>query len=509
MPEHLRALVVILFVAALVFAAAKKAACAYAIAEPDFRRRRNAWFGVTLSAFLAHNFWLYSFAAGVVAFLAQRKESSRFSLFVFLMLALPVISAPLPGLGLADHLFELNHLRLLSLVILLPAFLSLRKSEAQRFGASWPDRLIAAYLVLSLLLMLRTLTFTNAVRQGLFYGFIDVFLPYYVASRSLKSEANFRDAIMSFSVGALVLAAIGVFEYLRFWLLYVPLEDAFGLRSALGAYLGRGQNLRAMGTTGQPIVLGYVMAVAAGLLLSLKPFVPGRWTWAAAMVLILGGLFASLSRGPWVGAAAIFLLFVALRPNAVKRLAVLGAAGVIAVPVVLASPIGPKVMDYLPFVGSVDAENVTYRQRLLEVSLMLMREHPYFGMQNYLSNPAMEELRQGQGIIDVVNSYIAVGLGSGIVGLSLFAGFFASIVLGILLALRRARGDDERHRLGCALAATLAAILIIIATVSSIKFIPAIYWTIAGMCVAYARLVGGSPAPSAYEAGAFSAREAT
>jgi hypothetical protein len=48
--------------------------------------------------------------------------------------------------------------------------------------------------------------------------------------------------------------------------------------------------------------------------------------------------------------------------------------------------------------------------------------------------------------------------------------------------------DDEARRLGRALLATLAGILITIVTVSSITVIPVVYWSIAGLGVAYAQM---------------------
>ena len=70
MPEHLRALIVILVLASAVFAFAKAPACAVACTRVDFERRRNLWFGVTFAAFLAHNFWIFIAIAAVLLLFA-------------------------------------------------------------------------------------------------------------------------------------------------------------------------------------------------------------------------------------------------------------------------------------------------------------------------------------------------------------------------------------------------------------------------------------------------------
>jgi hypothetical protein len=49
--------------------------------------------------------------------------------------------------------------------------------------------------------------------------------------------------------------------------------------------------------------------------------------------------------------------------------------------------------------------------------------------------------------------------------------------------------DDEQRQLGRALLATLVGILVIIFTVSSITIIPTVYWSVAGLGVAYIQRV--------------------
>jgi hypothetical protein len=49
--------------------------------------------------------------------------------------------------------------------------------------------------------------------------------------------------------------------------------------------------------------------------------------------------------------------------------------------------------------------------------------------------------------------------------------------------------DSEEHVLGRALLATLLAIMVTIFTVSSISFIPLVYWSVAGLGVAYAQMI--------------------
>ncbi|MDP3715626.1 MAG: O-antigen ligase family protein, partial [Burkholderiales bacterium] len=271
------------------------------------------------------------------------------------------------------------------------------------------------------------------------------------------------------------------------------LDKVLGSPWDLGDYLargGEGTDLRAQGTTGQPIPFGYVMAVAIGFLLYLKRHAVRPVAWHMGLALLALGLFSSLSRGPWIGAAAMVVIFIAAGPAPLKGFARLGLLSLLLIPLVLATTSGQKIAELLPFIGSASTDNVDYRQRLAEISMQVIMENPFFGAFDYFYSPAMQELRQGQGIIDIVNTSLAIGLGSGLVGLALFAGFFVTVAIGIFKGMRlRADRNDESYALGQCLLATLLGIMVMIATVSSITVIPVIYWSVAGLGVAYARML--------------------
>jgi hypothetical protein len=202
------------------------------------------------------------------------------ALFYMLLFLIPPASVQVPGFGVVNYLVDLNHIRL-TLCVLLPAALQLRRqADTLRFGRTWADRLLAAGLVLMSVLYLRETTLTDTLRQAL-YLYVDVFLPYYVASRGLRQISDFKDALLAFVLTAFVMALIAVAEYVRHWLLYSALI-AMGVPWSMSGYLSRGGALRASVTTGQAIALGYVMSVAIGLFLFVQGMCNARCTgpWA-------------------------------------------------------------------------------------------------------------------------------------------------------------------------------------------------------------------------------------
>ena len=486
MPEHLRTLVVILVLSTALFAAAHRPAGGISL-RGDLTRRRNVWFALTLAAFLSHSFWIYTFLAVPLLIHASHKESNPPALYFFLLFVLPVAYVRIPGLGLINYLFELSHARMLALLILLPAFFSLPRDRLA-FGRTGPDKIFAAYLLLIIVLQAREATLTSAFR-GIFYLFIDVFLPYFVISRYLKNIQDFRDTLLSLVLPILVLALIAIFEASRHWLLYQPILNVLGLEG-MTSYLDRGGILRAIGTAGQPIALGYLFVIGIGFYLFLQRSIQHKLIRPLGMALLALGLIAPLSRGPWVGAAVLILVFLATGRHAARRMIGLALAALLVLAVAPLIPGGEKLVNMLPVIGKTETANITYREQLITNSMIVIERNPWLGSVDYLKAPEMQAMRQGQGIIDIVNSYIGITLEQGIVGLSLFIGFFVLTLWGIYKAMRLIPDKDSEQRLlGRVLLSTLLAIMVIIFTVSSITIIPVMYWSVAALGVAYTQMI--------------------
>ncbi len=485
MPEHIRALAFILVMATAVFALAKKPASDSAIATADYMRRCGLWYAITLAAFLTHNYWLFALVSGAVLLVAGIKERNVVALFVFILFAVPAFRIDIPAPGGLRYLFELDYLRILSLALLLPAFLALRFGPGTRHGR-WlvPDFFVAGYLAIQLVLQAQVDTFTNVARYA-FLIFLDVVLPYYVASRALRDVAAFREVAMSFVLGAMVLAILAMYEGVTNWTVYNTISSVLGAGWGYGGRLGRSGWLRAASSTGHPIALGYVMLVALVLLVYLRRCVHSQTIWWAGFVVLSGGLLASVSRGPWVAAVAALVVYRLAGPKAIGGMLKAGlVVGVIAGLIVI-SPIGAAVIDLLPFVGTVEVENIDYRQRLLEVSIKLIWQQPWFGVPGYYNLLVSNDLVIG-GMVDVVNTYVGIGLANGVIALACFVGAFVSVAVAAYRAMQRLTDSNaEVHVQGCVVLACIAGTMITIFTTSSITVIPVVYWTVVGLGAGY------------------------
>jgi len=490
MPEHLRALIFVLLIAGTVFHFARPAAISL-VPVATFTRWRNLWLLMTLALFLSHSFWIYALVVAAYALANLRREPHLVGLYFALLFVAPPAVAIVPGLGLVNFLFVLTQYRLLALVLLLPVAIALfQRSSTARIGHSPVDWMVIGYLVVISALNFRGTNLTSGLRDALMY-FVDIFLPYYVVSRSLKDMDGFRHALLGFVLGGMVLSALAAFEVLRNWWLYSALLGALGLNPMeFGLYLYRANLLRPIATVGNSIVLGYIAMVALGYFLFLKDALKSKYQVVAGFVLLGGGVLASLSRGPWVGAVFLLTLYLLTGPQPIRKLLRLGLLTVGAVFLLSLTSRGQVLVDMLPFVGQVDEFNVQYRANLLTTALPVIERHFWFGSVDFLQAPELQVMIQGQGIIDIVNSYIFVALQAGMVGLAFFVGMFVFALKNVRQAyLKAAPLGPQVHLLGRALFATLGATMLVIYTVSGISAVPTVYWSLVGLCVAYAAFV--------------------
>jgi O-antigen ligase len=285
------------------------------------------------------------------------------------------------------------------------------------------------------------------------------------------------------------MASVAVFEMFKGWLLFSKIGELWGIQHVYGTQYGfyfvRFGFLRAQASAGHASSLGYLLAIAFGFWLSLKSQVKSARLRFAVPTLFWLGLLASQARGPILGAVAIYIVFSILGPRAAPRL--IKAVSVLAILVGALSftAFGERIMNSIPFFGQrTDDASVNYRQRLAERSWELIQLHPFLGDPLVLTK--MEDLRQGEGIIDLVNTYAGVTLFYGSIGL---LAFLAPIVLGLFEVYRVrkeiARRDPDYASLGVSLAACIIGTFFIISSNSPIYGYEKMFYILAGLAAAY------------------------
>jgi len=453
---------------------------------------------LTVTAFLSPSFWLFALIAVPLLLWGGKKDANPLAFYLFLLHVIPPIDVPIPIVGI-NALFDLDMYRLLSFCVLIPAARRIWQSRGQADAASGflaMDLLLIAYGALHIVLyvppdlpghVVLPDSLTNMLRRT-FLGFIDVYVLYYVVSRGCSSRVAIVEALAAFCLACALVAPIAVFESLRGWLLYGDLGTRWTGYAGMGFYLMRGTTLRALASSGHALALGYMLAIAFAFWLYLRSHVTSAFTRAAVVLLYWSGLLATYSRGQWVGAIAIYLAVIAFGQRAFSRLLKAVALMTIVGGAVLVSPLGAPVLKVIPFMGgTVDSGSVLYRQQLAERTWELIKEHPVLGDQ--FPYPQLEDLRQGQGIIDFVNTYATVALFYGLVGLFLFIAFIlVALNQARALARRVAETDPDLALLGVTLVAAIFGTLVMIAECSFILAYEKLFYVLAGLAAAYARL---------------------
>jgi O-antigen ligase len=506
LPVNQKELIIVMLIAVAVFSLAKPIALRFC-AKEDFARRRNTWFVLTAVAFLSPSFWIFAAIATPVLLVASRKDTAPVALYLLLLHVIPPISMRVPMVGIS-YLIDINNYLLLSFCVLTPVALRLLRTNGSESGLRLHamDWCLIAYGLLQAALYLHpenpdgTLvqaTFTHALRRATEFFFAN-FIPYFVISRSSSDRRAMRDAMAMFCLSCALMAAIAVFETAKHWLLYGEMAYLWGRGSSFSIYLLRNSSLRAMASTGHPLALGSLLVVACGFWLYLRQYVESAPWRLSVMLLFWVGLWATYSRGPWIGAVFLYFAFVLLRPSAFSRtFRAVGIAGMVAA-VVSLTPLGAKIVSLMPFLGgTVDYGSLVYRQLLLERAWQIIRDNPLFGDQYALLR--MQDLRQGQGIVDVVNTYVQVALADGLVGLTLFLSFIGIGAVKVWMASRSvARADPKLNGLGVSLLACILATLLMCWDGSFGTGLEQIFYMLAGLAVAYSQLVRSEALGSSY-----------
>ena len=493
----MKELIVILAISGATFRLAKPIALRFS-APADFVRRRNVWFVLTIIGLLSPNFWIFAFFAVPIYIWTGRKDSNPIAAYLILMHVVPPVTVDIPSIG-SMQLFGVDNYRLLSICMLIPVALRARRASDRdrKTGSRITDLLFLGYAVLQIALfvppdlpnhVILHDSVTNLLRRA-FLLFLDIFVVYYAISRSCNDRRKIADAQAAFCLATAIMALIATFEHFKKWLLYTELAHRWNPTDGnyLMAWLFRGDNwLRAQASSGHSLSLGFMLAIAFGFTLYLFSNMTRLRTRLMIGLVYWLGLVAAFSRGPWIGAVLIALAYSALKPRALSRLFKAGFLISIVLGALSLSPIGDQLISSLPFASGQPDANFIYRQRLLDRSLELIQEHPLFGDQ--LAIQKMEDLRQGQGIIDIVNTYVGVALFSGWVGFALFLGFILSAAAGVFrMAKATISTDPDCGLLGFNILACIFGILFMIADCSLILGVQMMFYVLIALAAAYAR----------------------
>jgi len=458
-------------------------------ARREYSRLIVVWLAITGLAFVTGNYWAYvGIVIGILLVAVPRDPSVRLVFFATLLLALPVIQVDIPGIGPVRQIMDMSHPRMLIFGLLVPMLLlpDPRGKRLSLFGSPL-DKYVLLFIVVDIIMLSRGIGGTEKIRLASEY-MVDFVLVYFIVSRNVRSFDDIGRIMAALLFAAVVLACVAIFESGKAWKLYDAVYPGLNISSGVQGsfYDWRGGFLRTSATTGYPIILGYFFTLALGALMAVKHHVKSSfWFWALVALLLVGN-FTTVARGTWLGAGVLVATYLLLTSRA--KLFAIATVSLIAISFAGTSsnPAIRDIFELLPFTGSHHDGTIDYRRALLDNAIAVMKDNILLGTPSYLNTSELEQMRQGQGIIDIVNTYVQYGLRGGIVLLGLFMIIFSYLLLRLLLALRHVQGPVKN--LCVVLISMIVSHLVMIFTVSSISYLPYLQWILISVSAAFIHL---------------------
>ena len=406
------------------------------------------WALLTVAVFLSPSVEIYFIIVGIVlVFLAPKLVEDRLQFYFAMLPVIPVYvqwRLTLPGV---DTLLIFDHIKLLALLLLVPIYLR----RPRRTGPDLKPSLAAsrsrrvfiiffAFLVFSLMLDLRESNFTSIVR-GVLDRYLDQLILVIVIFVICQSRETVDKVFFGTLLSGIFLGFLSCIEAGTHWQVYHTIDASFSIGGISLKRQGaafRGGFLRTP-VSMAPIPFGIFMSICLVLnfyFLRLKKLGNTEYGGSILMTCIfLAGLLFSGSRGAWMLTILMIGLMVIMQEQfkPLRWLAVVGAIGGLL--------LVPPVVQYL--VAHDPYGTFQYRIDLLSNSLIAVKDSFYLGSLDFKEHPAMLDSLQGQGIVDVVNAYIGIGLGSGVPLLIVFVYVILRVVFLLARLRKKAEGQDE------------------------------------------------------------------
>ena len=444
------------------------------------------WAAVNFFAFFVPQIWvLFLLVSALVLYMRQRVD--YIVLYCLMLFMLPNLHAQIPGFGIINYFFSLSYNRLLILLLLVPLILKPRPlAQNERVAIARLDFFVLSFVALMSILEFRDSTFTDSMRQ-VFYIFLDILVPYYAISRNLKSLEHAYDCLKALLFTLTIVCAIGFFEMILRWQIYNILSMIH--MTVHIPYTMREGLLRSVVTFSSPIGLGFAGMIA---LMIFVFFNKRRFLRSPKkqflFLTIIAGLFSTISRGPWLATVISMMAFFLQQPGRTRFILRILAVSFLAMIFLSATPYFQKAVNLLPFIGDAASETISYRERLIDVSIRVFWKNPLLGDTGFMETPEMESMRQGQGIIDIVNSYLQIALLYGFIGLLLYCAIFGQLLLTLFKTKRHITREPEWQDLLAFLISLTIGIMVTIGTVSLVGYIPVIVWLAIGFATGVIRL---------------------
>jgi O-antigen ligase len=289
--------------------------------------------------------------------------------------------------------------------------------------------------------------FTSFLRSEV-NALISFAIPYFAVTRAVRKPEDLRLMLLATCFGFFVLSIMAIYESRTGFLVYDFIAQRLGsTESTLGYLHVRSGMLRAHATFGDATALGSVIASVFLTMMVLRGTFRTRNCYFVALLVLLAGLYATNSRGPLVGLALGVICFDIYSRRYGRAFLKAGSLGGLYLLALTAAQFSARFADRLGN-GSTSGDTITYRHLLITRGLEEIRKHPLAGISPNKISIVLADLRQGDGVIDIVNGYIYYALTAGVLGAVALLLCFLLPVSRIMKLRKRMSWDPQLLRIG-------------------------------------------------------------
>jgi hypothetical protein len=292
------------------------------------------------------------------------------------------------------------------------------------------------------------------LRQLVYYIFVYA-IPVFIVTRSARNAVEWRTLLTSMAGLGVILAVIVLYEARSDWPLYSPIMSHFDF--AVGVVVKwRGGLMRAYGPMGEATQMGCVLVICFTAALAVRRSFISNIAYIAIVGVIALGTLAPQSRGGMIG-IAVALVVSSFYRRGISGMGQVGGAALLLsgayTAATLIGSIGSQISNSLN-----EASSGNYRSELLRRGLQEFWKSPIYGDSFINVVERMQDMVQGEHMVDFVNTYLYVALFAGAIGLVAFC--VANIIPIVRLIQIRRRlppGSPERDVAGFCLALLVSA----------------------------------------------------
>lgn len=489
---YIVALKALIFVGGLTFLSFFVARIAFAdmVGRARFANWAVLYFSITICVFAVSNFWICLFLIFCVTVVFGSRETNIPALFALLILSVPAKGTWIGGFGIVNNLLFVTPVDIIQAGILTLMVFRTPDRNDRNHGGKMADAFLMIYALVVMVLSFRDTTITNGLRICVVFA-LSTFPAYLIFSRMRWTAENMRVTTIALLIPMITLSSVAVFEVITNWHFYATAVSSWGVVDSLIS-IKRGGFLRAYGTVMGPIAFGSIIMVGFALAPAVLKEMKNKPLGQLGFLALSGGILAAFSRAPWIGTGFVFILHAFTDKKVVSSLSRLLLVGVAFIAVLAVTPFGSAVLDSIPGMGDDGQdETISYRQELLRTGIQVVRDNPVFGSTSFLERDDLEQLRQGQGIIDLVNTYLDIAMRYGLVGLFLFIGVKFIALVNIWRSIGRARIAAPALAPYCqAYFAALGSLMFVLfTTTNTIGQFEQVIWLVVGASIGLTRRV--------------------